>query len=335
MSAQAAKLDGYLKGLSGRQLTRPQAIRAAADVHHFIVRNHLFGDGNGRTARMVADWVLMKNGLPPADHAGVPAKDYRYDRRLSPEQTRDATRQYYEKAVTHSETRATRSGRGSRTRGQPERVVMREVPAAKGGAKGAPGAKGIPGEVSLLGLRQGAVYTKFGVQAGTVVGLHITGQIFQQLLHGQRVDLSGAIASMFTPDFVLNLGGFIIGERVAASILAGLIPIPGLGRLIGGPLAQMGIRTAVGAATGQVLGDYHNGFQNLNAVDVVGSSVASGVGMALGTALLPGVGTVIGGVVGGMAWDLGRFLSGSAPSAASNPAGGNGPPDDLPSLDSK
>ena len=40
-------------------------LRAAAWTHAEWIRIHPFGNGNGRTARLWANWVLMRFGLPP------------------------------------------------------------------------------------------------------------------------------------------------------------------------------------------------------------------------------------------------------------------------------
>ncbi|MBI4860422.1 MAG: Fic family protein [Candidatus Riflebacteria bacterium] len=137
LPAEAAKLDAYLKGISSGPMTRAQAIRAAADVHSFIVQNHLFADGNGRTARMVADWILMRNGLPPADHSALPKDEYLYDRRLSPDETRARFREYMERAVAAAETRVAKLPPEARSRipTPPEPVGGRTVGSEPPGAR--------------------------------------------------------------------------------------------------------------------------------------------------------------------------------------------------------
>jgi len=40
------------------------------------VQDHFFNDCNGRTARLVADWILIANGLPPARHATLSEESY-------------------------------------------------------------------------------------------------------------------------------------------------------------------------------------------------------------------------------------------------------------------
>ena len=41
-------------------------VERAARVHSEFVKIHPFVDGNGRTARLLMNWELMKNGFPPA-----------------------------------------------------------------------------------------------------------------------------------------------------------------------------------------------------------------------------------------------------------------------------
>lgn len=44
-------------------------IAAAALAQQWITSAHPFDDGNGRTARLLADWILARNGYPPATYA--------------------------------------------------------------------------------------------------------------------------------------------------------------------------------------------------------------------------------------------------------------------------
>ena len=41
-------------------------VERAARIHSEFVKIHPFTDGNGRTARLLMNWELMKNGFPPA-----------------------------------------------------------------------------------------------------------------------------------------------------------------------------------------------------------------------------------------------------------------------------
>jgi Fic family protein len=41
-------------------------VQLAGESYQRLVSIHPYADGNGRTTRLVADWILQKNGLPPA-----------------------------------------------------------------------------------------------------------------------------------------------------------------------------------------------------------------------------------------------------------------------------
>lgn len=43
----------------------PNPILLAAEFHYRFIRIHLFDDGNGRTARILMNFILMKHGFPP------------------------------------------------------------------------------------------------------------------------------------------------------------------------------------------------------------------------------------------------------------------------------
>lgn len=49
---------------------------SAAAVHYELVRIHPFTDGNGRTARLIMNFVLLRGGYPPAVIANVDRKRY-------------------------------------------------------------------------------------------------------------------------------------------------------------------------------------------------------------------------------------------------------------------
>jgi hypothetical protein len=311
LPAEAAKLDVYLKAVSSRPLTRAQAIRAAADVHSFIVSNHLFGDGNGRTARMAADWILMRNGLPPADYSAMPPGEYIPDRRLPPDQNRAKFREYMNRAVWAAESRvaalppeARASIPGSKAGPVAEPDGIPRGPTTERGRGGAP-----PGEepIELLGQRSAATYNKPWVGATTMAGGYYAGAVAHQWATGGKVDLWQPVSDLGTVQgaagLVGSMSGYIVGEYVAATALSSLIPIPGLGRVLGRPLAQAMVRSTVGAAAGYAVGGAARG-QGIDWKDLAGSSVSSGVGMAVGSLVFPPVGTIVGGIVGQVAWDL-------------------------------
>ncbi|MCP3475959.1 Fic family protein [Bradyrhizobium sp. CCGUVB1N3] len=45
-------------------------VEFAAQVHQRLASLHPFEDGNGRTARLAMDWVLLRHGLPPSPPIG-------------------------------------------------------------------------------------------------------------------------------------------------------------------------------------------------------------------------------------------------------------------------
>ncbi len=56
-----------------RNKSQMHPIEFAARAYQRLVSYHPFSDGNGRTSRAVMDWILLKNGYPPA--AFVSAQD--------------------------------------------------------------------------------------------------------------------------------------------------------------------------------------------------------------------------------------------------------------------
>jgi len=64
-----AKMDDFfrrLRAFSESRRGREQAIDFAADSHHEFERVHPFIDGNGRTGRLIANYLLVFCGLPLA-----------------------------------------------------------------------------------------------------------------------------------------------------------------------------------------------------------------------------------------------------------------------------
>jgi Fic family protein len=55
-------MDEYIQNIEKLKL---QTIKRAAFIHHEFVRIHPFIDGNGRVARLITNFYLMKNGYPP------------------------------------------------------------------------------------------------------------------------------------------------------------------------------------------------------------------------------------------------------------------------------
>jgi Fic family protein len=62
------KVPDLMDELCGRLSERPKLhpIELAAEAHYRLVTIHPFVDGNGRTARLLMDMILMMNGYPPA-----------------------------------------------------------------------------------------------------------------------------------------------------------------------------------------------------------------------------------------------------------------------------
>ncbi len=54
-----ARMESLLRGLGG------DALEQSVRLHHGIAMIHPFSDGNGRTARLAANLVLMRGGYPP------------------------------------------------------------------------------------------------------------------------------------------------------------------------------------------------------------------------------------------------------------------------------
>ena len=63
-------MDEYIQNIEKFEL---QPVKNAAFIHHEFVRIHPFIDGNGRVARLLTNFYLIKNGYPPI----VIQKEYR------------------------------------------------------------------------------------------------------------------------------------------------------------------------------------------------------------------------------------------------------------------
>jgi len=62
----AATFYGWLRTGAARELGRKDPVRLAERIHHDISLLDAFPDGNGRTARLMADLALLKAGRAPA-----------------------------------------------------------------------------------------------------------------------------------------------------------------------------------------------------------------------------------------------------------------------------
>jgi Fic family protein len=58
--------------------SRMHPVRCAAVFHHRFISIHPFTDGNGRTARLLMNLILMRNGYPPAIIKADPARRTAY-----------------------------------------------------------------------------------------------------------------------------------------------------------------------------------------------------------------------------------------------------------------
>ena len=96
---KARYLDALLARVSSQELTREAAIDAAAEAHLIIGKQQLFSDGNHRTARVVSDWILMRQGLPPAAHFAMPKKSYELELRTTEKGALELFRQHMQGAV--------------------------------------------------------------------------------------------------------------------------------------------------------------------------------------------------------------------------------------------
>ena len=53
---------------------RDHPLLLATSVHAIFVRIHPFVDGNGRVARLLSNWILMKHDYPPSLYASNSAR---------------------------------------------------------------------------------------------------------------------------------------------------------------------------------------------------------------------------------------------------------------------
>ncbi|MBI1871597.1 MAG: Fic family protein [Chlamydiae bacterium] len=62
----ARKVPGLMEAFISELKIRENSIEVAADAHFRLVSIHPFIDGNGRTARLLMNLILMQGGYPPA-----------------------------------------------------------------------------------------------------------------------------------------------------------------------------------------------------------------------------------------------------------------------------
>ncbi len=61
-----ARLNDWAGWLAGQEAERAEPVQLAAVAHHRLVSIHPFLDGNGRTARLILNLILLRAGYPPA-----------------------------------------------------------------------------------------------------------------------------------------------------------------------------------------------------------------------------------------------------------------------------
>lgn len=100
---KAKYLDALLARVSKSLMSRNQAIDAAAEAHIIIGKQQLFSDGNHRTARVVSDWILVRQGLPPASHFALDRASYELKLQVSMKGAQELFRAHMDRAVAASE----------------------------------------------------------------------------------------------------------------------------------------------------------------------------------------------------------------------------------------
>ena len=270
LGASVAHLDALLDRASQGSLPRAQAIDLSTRARAVIVHDQLFSDANHRTARAVSDWIQMRHGLPPGDWTATAYHDDAADLKLPLEAYVARTRPAVERAVEDGE-------------------------------------RHVPGAATEAGFAQ------FGLVAGVGKGLAYTagmagaGEALREVLAGERLSARQVAHAALGPATISGALGFFAGDLAASAAVAALAPVPGLG-LLARPLVASAVAGIAGAAGAGLAGHLAVPAGKLDAVDLIGSSIASGIGLAVGAALLPGVGGVLGGIAGGLAWDLARSL---------------------------
>ena len=58
-------MDHFLNWLNNPNTLMMHPVKMAALAHYKLAYIHPFTDGNGRTSRLLMNWILMQNGFPP------------------------------------------------------------------------------------------------------------------------------------------------------------------------------------------------------------------------------------------------------------------------------
>lgn len=78
----AEAMDEFMDWYQAAEASGMQPVELAARTYQRLVSIHPFSDGNGRTTRLVMDYVLRRNGLPPAAMGDVNVGVFGYERAL-------------------------------------------------------------------------------------------------------------------------------------------------------------------------------------------------------------------------------------------------------------
>ena len=89
-----AEVPALMKDFAGSLGTAPNTPETAFTAHRRLVDIHPFNDGNGRTARLLMNLILIRGGYPPV--AVRPEDRLEYIRSLAQEQAGQAADRYYE-----------------------------------------------------------------------------------------------------------------------------------------------------------------------------------------------------------------------------------------------
>lgn len=152
-------------------------------------------------------------------------------------------------------------------------------------------------------LKSSFSFSNLAVTTAVAVGTNLAIDV----IHGNKPSFSQAVKSVATLEFAGNVVGSALGAaggQFTASIVKSFIPGP-VGALVGSVIpvmfasasGQMGSNLISGLKSGEF--SVAKAFQQIDKVDLVGSSIGSTIGMALG-APIPIIGPIIGGVVGGL-----------------------------------
>ena len=93
--------DYFLFYESQKSIVHPALL--AAEMHERLVSIHPFVDGNGRTARLVMNLILLQNGYTIANLKGNLADRMRYYQALEKVQINHENEDFYQLILEHAE----------------------------------------------------------------------------------------------------------------------------------------------------------------------------------------------------------------------------------------